>query len=227
VSEEKKVLRLGGLAGILGGLFTILTAVIIFGFLPQSSTDAAGAIRSFPDVKAAFVLANEFSFIAYALWLALFLALYRALRGTSLAFALFGGGLSVLGLAMLFAGAATYIAFAPISDAYHAAGATSAGQATLVLTWQATQGIFNETDTVGGTLTAISFIFFGAAMLRTPSFGKRLGLVIIVLGAAGAIGISLTPLIGQSFVPALLAFPIYVIIPILLGWRVHGLSRSK
>jgi hypothetical protein len=84
-----------------------------------------------------------------ALWAIHFLALYRALRGTSLAPALFGSALGIMGLGVLAAGALPQVARTPISDLYHAPGATPEDQATLVLLWQATQGIFDALLVVG------------------------------------------------------------------------------
>ena len=61
--------------------------------------------------------------------------------------ALFGVGLSFLGLAVLAVESEPNVAMAQISAQYHAAGATAAQQDAAVIAWQATQGMFNEFDT--------------------------------------------------------------------------------
>ena len=154
----------------------------------------------------------------------LFLALYRALRGSSPAPALFGTGLSFLGLVVYATGGLTVVALAPISNLYHAPGATSVQQATLVLLWQATQGIFNETDTVGFAVFSIGLILLGVAMLRTPAFGKVFGAVSVVIGVAGVLGISFFAVDSSAFaIFGILAFIIY---PLLFGWKLYSLSRA-
>ena len=45
---------------------------------------------------------------------------------------------------MTFVEDTTQVAFDPISNLYHAPGATAADQHTLTLLWQATQGMFNR-----------------------------------------------------------------------------------
>ena len=143
MDEEKSVLRWGGLAGILGGIIFILVFVIVIVFVGLDPAEPEGAVMRFPDIRAARTVENSLYLVVLILWVAHFLALYRALRRTSLAPALFGSVLGILGLGVLAAGALPHVAPAPISDLYHAPGATPEDQATLVLLWQATQGIFD------------------------------------------------------------------------------------
>src|SRR4029077_11896485 len=116
MSEEKTVLRWGGLAGMLGGMIFILVPVILFGFVPPAPTDPAAVVMRFPEIRTALAVGNAVDFVVNVLWVALFVALYRALRGPSLAPALFGSVLSLLGVAVLFVESATQVAFDPISN---------------------------------------------------------------------------------------------------------------
>src|SRR5438309_8868018 len=181
--EDKSVLRWGGLAGMLGGIVFIFVPVILFGLVPPAPTHPAQLVARFPTVRAAIAAGNFVDFVSDALVLALFLALYRALRGTSPVPALFGSVLSILGLAVIFTETATQVAFDPISNLYHAPGATPADQATLALIWQATQGMFNQLDTSAVLLLSTGFIVLGVAMLRNPGFGKGVGGLTMVFGA--------------------------------------------
>ena len=99
--EEMGVLRWGGLAGILGSVSLILAFVAEVGFGPQDASDAAQMAMIFPDVRVALTVGNITYLTALVLWVPLFVALYRVLRGTSLAPALFGGVVGVLGLGVL------------------------------------------------------------------------------------------------------------------------------
>ncbi len=153
----------------------------------------------------------------------LFIALYRTLRGTSLAPALFGGPLSFLGLAVLAVESEPNVAMAQISAQYHAAGATAAQQATAVQRWQATQGMFNQFDTCAYIFLSIGFIVLGVAMFRTPSFGKVLGGVSAAFGVAGLFTLASFAVDSASFSPfALLTFAVF---PLLFGWKVFQQSK--
>jgi hypothetical protein len=224
MDQEKNVLRWGGLAGMLGGIAFILTMVTLLLLVPDPDASPGELLMRFPENRAAISLGESLYLVALILSVTLFLALYRALRGTSLAPALFGTGLAFLGFAVLAAGALPNVAFAPIADLYHAPGATPGEQTTLIPLWQATQGVFNETDTVGYLLLTTGLIVLGVAMLRAPAFGKGFGWVSVVVGVVGVVGIYVVGLDSLSFAPVVILTN--VILPLLLGWKVYSLSRA-
>jgi len=220
---EKSVLRWGGLAGILGGIIFILVFVIVIAFVGLDTAEPE--VMRFPDIRAARTVEDSLYLVVLILWVTHFLALYRALRGTSLAPALFGSVLGILGLGVLAAGALPHAAFAPISDLYHAPGATPEDQATLVLLWQATQGIFDALIVVGLLFLPIGIIALGVAMLGVPAFGKGFGGVSVVLGVFGVVAASVLlvdPVSPSAFV-GILAL---IVFHLVLGWKVYSLSRS-
>lgn len=224
MDQEKSVLRWGGLAGILGGVLFILTIVILLGFVPAAPATAAGLVMRWPDVRVAVTLGDALFLVADILWITLFLALYRALRGNSLAPALVGSVLSLLGVVVQLVGGLPPVVFGRISDLYHAPGATPVDQASLVLLWQSAQAMFNETDTVGFILWNVGYIILGVAMLKAPAFGKAFGGLSVVLGVAGIVGISFFAVDSASFSPfGILAF---IIFPIVFGWKVYSLSGA-
>ena len=224
MSKEKSVLRWGGLAGILGGIAFIFTIIILVGFVPATPATTEGLVSRYPDVRAAITAGEIVYLVAVILWVILFLALYRALRGSSLAPALFGSGLSLLGLVVYATGALPVVALGPISDLYHASGATSAQQATTVLLWQGIQGIFNETDTVGFAVFSIGLIILGLAMLKAPAFGKVFGGLSVVIGVAAVLGISFFAVDSSTFaIFGILALLIY---PLIFGWKLYSLSKA-
>ena len=190
IDEEKSVLRWGGLAGILGGIVFVLVFVMVFVFVGPDPAEPEGEVMRFPDIRAARTVEDSVYPVVLILWVTHFLALYRALRGTGLAPALLGSVLGILGLGLLAVGALPHIATAPISDLYHAPGATAEDRAALVLMWQATEGIFDALFGVGLLLVPIGFVALGVAMLGVLAFGKGFGSVSMVVGVAGVVAAS-------------------------------------
>jgi hypothetical protein len=223
--EEQSVLRWGGLSGILGGLIFILVFVIVIVFVGPDPAEPEGEVMRFPDIRAARTVEDSLYLVVLILWVLHFLALYRALRRTSLAPALFGSVLGIVGLGVLAAGALPHVATAPISDLYHAPGATSDDRATLVLMWQATEGIFDALFGVGLVLVPIGFIAIEVAMLRAPAFGKGFGRLSVALGVIGVIAASILlidPLSPMAFVGVLAL----IVFHLVLGWKVYSVSRA-
>jgi hypothetical protein len=191
----------------------------------EDPADLAGWVTRFPDIRAARIVENGLMLVALILGVALFLALYRALRGTSLAPALFGSVLGIVGLAVFMAGALPHVAHAPLYDLYHAPGATPEDQATLALLWQAIWGINDVTLYVAFFVVTIGLIALGVAMLGTPAFGKGFGGVSAVLGVVGLVAAALQIVDPSSMIGAGSFFAI-VIFYLVLGWKVYSLSRA-
>ncbi len=228
MDNEKSVLRWGGLAGMLGGILLILTWVVILAgpVGMEDPADLAGFVTRFPDIRAARIVENGIYLVALILGVTLFLALYRALRRTSLAPALFGSVLGILGLVVLMAGTVPHIAHAPLSDLYHAPGATPVDQATLALLWQATWGIFDAMLAVGFFVVPIGLIALGVAMLGAPAFGKGFGWVSVALGVVGVVAAVLFMVDPSSMIGAGSYFAI-IIFYLVLGWKVYSVSRAS
>lgn len=225
MEQEKGVLRWGGLAGILGGSIFMLVFIVVIVFVGQGPAEPEGLVMRFPDIRAVRTVENSLYLVVLILWITFFLALYRALRGTSLAPALFGSVLGILGLVVLAAGALPHVATAPISDLYHAPGATLQDQATLVLLWQATQGIFDALLIVGLFFLPLGLIALGVAMLGSPAFGKGFGRVSVVLGVAGLAATSVLLVDPRSPI-AVVGFLALIVFHLVLGWKVYSLSRT-
>jgi hypothetical protein len=226
MEQEKSVLRWGGLAGVLSGILFILTWVVVIAG-PVGMEDPAELeewVTRFPDIRAARIVENGLYLVAVVLGVPLFLALYRALRGTRLAPALFGSVLGVLGLGVFAAGALVHVAQVPLSDLYHASGATPEDQATLALLWQATWGIFDAMLYVGFFVVPIGLIALGVAMLGTPAFGKGFGGLSVVLGVVGVVAGVLQFADPSSMIGAGSFFAILIFF-LVLGWKAYSLSR--
>jgi hypothetical protein len=221
--REAPVLRWGGLAGIAGAILFILVFVIVGALVGTDSTPEA-AIKRFPDVRPVRTVENGLYLLVLSLWAIHFVALVRALRHVSLAPALFGAVLGLVGLTVLAVGAIPHAASVAISDLYHASGVSPDEQATLVMVWQATQGIFNASLVSGLVILPMSVVMLGMAMLDAPTFGKRYGWFSVGLGgigAAAAIALLVDPL---SFVAVIGIFAL-IVFNLVVGWKVYGLSR--
>jgi hypothetical protein len=223
ISKERSFLRLGGIAGILGGILFILTIVTLAGFGPSTTASPDALVNNYPNVRSVLAVGNGFYFLASISLVGLALGLYRALRGTSPALALFGGVLYILGLGVTFVEDTTQFAFDPLSNLYHSSGATPTDQHTITLIWQATQGMFNQFDTSATILISGGFIVLGVTMFRVQTFGKILGGLSVAFGAAQILAINLFSTNSAAYAPfALLAFLIF---PILFGWKLYSLSK--
>jgi hypothetical protein len=211
---------------MLGGILFILAMVFVGVFIPPDPADLAGWVMRFPDIRAARVVENVIYLVALILEVPLFLALYRALRKTSLAPALFGSVLGIVGLVAMVASATPHVAHATLSDLYHAPGATPADQATLALLWQAIWGINDQMLYVGFFVVPIGLILLGVAMLGAPAFGKGFGGVSVVLGVLGIVAAVLQMVDPASMIGAGSYFA-GVIFYLVLGWKVYSLSRAS
>jgi hypothetical protein len=225
IEQESSVLRWGGLAGMLGGILFILSWVVVLAgpVGMEDPADLAGWVTRFPTILTARVLENGILLTALILEVPLFLALYRALRRTSLAPALFGSTLGVLGIAAYTVGALPHVAHAPLSDLYHAPGATPEAQATLALVWQATWGIFDAILYVGFFVVPIGLLLLGLAMFRAPGFGKGFGWMSVGLGVVGLVAAVLQMADPASMIGAGSYFAC-LIFYLALGWKVYSLS---
>src|SRR6266496_1967341 len=158
------------------------------------------------------------------LWVPVYLAMYRHLERTRPAPALVGSALGTLGLGVLAAGAIPHAATSRLSDLYHAAGATAEDQATLVLVWQGTQGIFDALLLAGLLVTATGIVLLGLAMQADPAFGKGAAWLSMLLGTA-ALAAGIVVLIDPTSSVAALGIFALIGFHLILGWQVYRLSK--
>jgi hypothetical protein len=160
--------------------------------------------------------------VVLALWVPHFLALYRGLRATSTAPALFGSVLGVLGLTVLAAGALPHIVMVPLAEAYHAPEATPAAQEALVHVWQATASIFSALLGAGLLLVTMGLVGLGVAMLAAPAFGTGLGWLTLALGVLGVLTSAVFIIDPPSPLAAAGVLGL-VVFHLVVGWRLFSL----
>jgi len=226
MEQEKSVLKWGGLAGMLGGILFILVMVFVIVFVPPDPPDLSGLVTRFPDVQAIRVVENIIYLVALLLEVPLFLALYRALRKTSLAPALFGSVLGILGLTAMVVSATPHVAHATLSDLYHAPGMTPGDQAALALIWQAIWGITEAMLYVGFFVVPIGLILLGVGMLGAPTFGKGFGGVSVALGVLGLVA-AVLQMVDPSADAGVGSYFAGIIFYLVIGWKVYSLSRAS
>ncbi len=224
LENENKVLRWGGLAGVAGGLLLILVFVIVGAFVPAYAAEPAAAVKWFPDIRTVRIIENGLYLAVLILWVASFLAVYRAAR-TSHAPALFGSALGIAGLVVLAVGALPHVAIVPLSDLYHAPGATPADQATLALVWQASQGMLDASLLAGLALLSVGVVVLGIAMVGAPAFGRRSGGFTLGLGAIGVVAAAVS-LVDPRSPSAALGMLALIAFHLVLGWKTYSLPRG-
>lgn len=224
MEQEQRALRWGGLAGVVGSILMIAVFLIVGVFVGDAAADPVQALIRFPDIRVARTVENGLYLVVLALWAIHLLVLYRATR-TSLAPALVGTALGMVGLTVLVAGALPHVATLPISVLYHGPGATPGDQATLLLIWRAAQGIFDAMLYAGLVLLPMGLIASGMAMVGTPAFGKRVGRLTVGLGVIGLASAMVALIDPTSPVVALGMFAL-IVFHLATGWKTYGLASA-
>jgi hypothetical protein len=224
MDDENSVLRWGGLAGVLGGVVFILVFAVVAAFAGIDPADPDAAVRRFPDIRVARTVEDGLYLLVLILWVAHFLALYRALRASSPAPALFGSSVAIVGLGVLAAGALPHIVSIAISDLYEEPDATDAERAMLAVAWATAQGVFDALFAAGLIVIEAGVLLLGLAILRAPAFGKNHGIASISLGVLGLVG-GAAGLVEPDSPLAVLAVFGLIIFHLAVGWRLYGLPR--
>jgi hypothetical protein len=218
-------LRWGGLAGVLGSVVFIFVFVWVIAMVGMETVEPEEMVMRFPEIRAARTVENSLYLAVLVLWVPHYLALYRALRGSSPAGALFGSVLGIVGLVVLIAGALPHVATLPISDLYRAPGTTPEAQAALVAMWQASWAIYDALFIAGLAVVPIGVTVLGIAMLGASAFGKSVGWVSVVLGVLGMVA-AIVLLIDPASPSAFGGVLALIIFHLVTGVRILNLSRS-
>ena len=223
--SDKSLLRWGGLTSTGGALLFLLVFAWVIVLAGPDPDGPQAAIERFPEIEFVRVVENGLYLAVLMLWVPTYLALRRRLQRTRPTSALTGGALGILGLGVLAASAIPHAATSRLSDLYHAAGATPEDRATLVLVWQATQGVFDALLLVGLLLIATGIVLFGLAMRTDPAFGKAIASLSLFLGTA-ALASGLVALIDPTSMVAALGFFALIGFHLAIGWKARRLSTD-
>jgi hypothetical protein len=206
----------GGLAGILGSFLLLGVFAFLSVFVGLDTLDAQAALERYPDIRWARVIENTAYLFALALWALHCVSLFGVLRAESPGTALAAVVMSVLGLAILAAGAIPHTAETVISNIYHAPDTAAELIPVLVIAWQVSLGWVDTFVVTGIVLTPVGLLLYGVAMLRSADFGSWAGWVSILFALAGIYS-ALAGLILGGDIVAVGIFAL-VFFHIVIGW---------
>ncbi len=183
--QDQSTARMGGFAGILGSALLLGVFAFLAVFVGLDTLDAQAALERYPDIRWARIIENTAYLFALALWALHSVTLFVVLRADSPATALAAMVMSVLGLAILAAGAIPHTAETVISDLYNAPDTAAELMPVLIVAWEVSLGWVDTFVVTGVVLTPVGLLLYGIAMLRSSDFGSWAGWASILFAAAG------------------------------------------
>ena len=226
IEQEKSVLRWGGLAGILGSIILVLVMVFVAVAIGPGPDDLNDVVVRFPDIHMLRIIENCVYLVGLLLEILLFLALFYALRKDSLALALFGSALGIVGLISMAISATPHVAHHPLSEIFQAAGTTAEAQEAIAIMWQGTWGVFNAPLYVGFFVVPLGIILLGMAMFGASDFGKGLGWMSVVIGVLAFVA-AISQMIDPAGDIGALSYIAPIIFYFVLGIKTYRLSKTS
>jgi hypothetical protein len=220
--REESIYRIGGWAAA-GAVVLVLVNGIFLMFNPIPDT-VLGHFQQIEQNKVVGLVNLDLAMlISEALLVAVYIALYTAMRRASRALASVGIGVALSGVLLYFAVNPTF-SFLYLSDQY-ATASTAPQRASLLSAGEALWANYQGTGFgIAYLMAALATLLFSVAMLRSRVFNRATGIFGLVFGAAmlipplpalGTVGvvasyISLLPMIGFE---------------VLIAWRLLHLAR--
>lgn len=224
-NQDAQVLKWGGLSGIMGSALLLLVMVFVVVFIgaeePKTLTEW---VERFPDIHMARVVENLLYLSGLLLQIPLFLALFWTLRKDSLAPALFGTAIGIVGLIPMIASATPHVAHAPLAEIYHSGTASMEIQEAISVMWQGTWGLFNAPLYIGFFVVPAGIFLCGLAMFGSSAFGRGLKWLSVVLGCAGLIG-AVMQMIDPTSPVGMISYFTLIIFGFAAGAKVRRLSK--
>ena len=220
--QDQSASKLGGLAGILGSVLLLGVFAFLSVFVGLETLDGQAALERYPDIRWARVIENTAYLFALALWALHSVSLFAVLRADSPGTSLAAVVMSVLGLAILAAGAIPHTAETVISDLYHAPETAAELMPVLIVAWEVSLGWVDTFVVTGIVLTPVGLLLYGTAMLRSPNFGSWTGWASILFAFAGLYAAA-AGLIEESDIVGVGIFAL-VFFHIVIGWVSFRLS---
>ena len=226
IEQEKSLFRWGGLAGILGSIIFVLVMVFVAVAIGSGPADLKEVVARFPDIHLLRVIENGVYLVGLLLEILLFLAIFYALRKDSLAPALFGSALGIVGLISMAISATPHVAHYPLSEIFQATGTTAEAQEAIAIMWQGTWGVFNAPLYVGFFVVPLGLILFGVAMFAAPEFGKGISWMTVIIGTLAFVA-AIIQMIDPAGDIGALSYITPIIFYFVMGIKIYRLSKTS
>lgn len=217
-----RLYRAGAVSAVLYVALVLIPVALIFA-APVPPSDGQGVLEYIALHKAVY-LTQLICFVGLGVpALVVFTAVAVALKDTDKTMAVIGGlfGVSseIIALSLGSSPQSLHGGLVVLSDAYQTA-ATDAHRASLT---SAADALVAATNAVSwaGILTAAAILILSLVM-RATIFGRTVGLIGVVTGAAGILGEAFRPMIGPLYMIYGLLLPTWFA---LVGWRLFRLAR--
>ncbi|MDH3299422.1 MAG: DUF4386 domain-containing protein [Acidimicrobiia bacterium] len=182
-----QLIRWGGVSGV-AGFAALLCSFVVVGSLGLPDASDVETLTDFADIESGRI-AEHFLYLGALMFFALNLVvLYRLLRASHLAAALFGTVVASFGYAIMAAGSLLHVSTSPLSELYTAADATPEDLRAIEYAWHGAQSVFDTLLTTGVLLVPIGIVLFGVAMWQAPTVRRGLVFLTLGLGLVGTVG---------------------------------------
>lgn len=182
-----QLIRWGGVSGVAGfaALLASLVVVVSLG-LPDASE--VETLTDFADIETGRI-AEHFLYLGALMFFALnTIVLYRLLRASHLAAALFGTVVALIGYTIMAASSLLHLSTSPLFELYTAAETTPEDLRAIEYAWHGAQSVFDTMLITGVLLVPVGIILFGLAMWLAPAVHRGLSILTLCLGLVGVVG---------------------------------------
>ncbi len=215
MGEEKSVLRVGGLAGVLAGSIIVIAFIALL-----SSPQVAGleeSLATWPENAALANVTLDLFLVGLLLFIPFLAVLYSSLREPSRLFARIGLGTGVLAVIVLIFGLLGSIGAAEVLSRVYMEAATG-DRPVVVAIYGGFLSLFGVGIAAGFLFAGLAFVAFGIAMRGSRDFGGGLAWLSVALG--------IIIVLFTFLLLAFLAFIAVAVFALVLGWKVYSLSRA-
>ena len=212
------VLRVGGWAGILGGVF-FLVGLLIFALASPIvfPPDFAQRLASFPENGTLIRVGISLMVVGLLLLLAFVAALYWSLREANRVFARIGLGSGILAaILLILTGEGELQSTALFSALYESSVASD--RPAVVAAYAAVLSLTSVGLVTSLVFFGLAFVGFGLAMRSSPDYRAGFFWLTVVLGFL----IVFFPLPILGF----FSFLLLVVLAVVLGWKLYGMART-
>ena len=214
---EKRVLRIGGIAGFFVGVALVARAIVFLSLIPtEPLTPEEQLIRIAENLPFTRVVDGIVLF-ALSASVALVLALYWSLRETGPTYALGGLVLWIVGIGFIGMNATNNLLLGPVIADRYMTG-TAAEKTSVLIFFQGINQVHAQLQFIGDLFFVLSFLSFGTVMLGSGDYGRPYGGVSIFLALIGVASL--------VFLFPIVTFLLLIPFAFVFGWKAYALSRG-